>query len=473
MRRTLVFVCLMAALTGAVMWAGTAITSASASRPPAPATQHWCNFVLAGKNATADGSVLMGYNNDWAAGNYAYLQVVPGDATHYQYVKIITKGNVAEGGINVHQLGALYGTATDLDPSVLAADPYVKKGYGGDVWDDILQQCTTARQALDLLGQMATTKGFGAGAAGSFAIGDPKEVWLFELLGGHHWAAERVPDNAFLAHPNMVTIRRVDLSDTNDFRGSADLRSFAQSIGRYDPTTGPFDVAWAYGDRTGLQDPYNTNRLWGAFNLVAPSLHLPQSMPYATRPVWVVPDHKLTRQDVEAICRYHYEGTSLDQTQGYTLMSPHDQTDRPICYATTDYSAVWQLRSWLPDKVGGVMWLAPCRPCSSAYVPFYDCITSVPSAYTDNTAYHAFRTVADNLDQPGTASSDTRYHHYIGLVQSTYGGFESDCTSAQSATESTAAGLSDPAQVTYLTNYSTQRATQAYNLALSLPPQMP
>ena len=120
----------------------------------------------------------------------------------------------------MHQLGALYGTATDLDPAVLAADPYVKKGYGGEIWDDILQQCTTARQALDLLAQMAATKGFGAGAAGSFAIGDPNEVWLFELLGGHHWVAERVPDNAFLAHPNMVTIRQVDLSDTNDFRGS-------------------------------------------------------------------------------------------------------------------------------------------------------------------------------------------------------------------------------------------------------------
>ena len=97
----------------------------------------------------------------------------------------------------------------------------------------------------------------------------------------------------------------------------------------------------------------------------------------------------------------------------------------------------------------------------------------MPAAWTDNTAYRAFRTVADNLDQPSTASSNTRYARYIGLVRSTYGAFESDCTSAQACTESTATGLTGAARESYLTSYSSQRATQAYNLALSLPGQMP
>ena len=484
MRKPLVAALLLVALlicpagAGAVLAHRTAASPPAAGAPapaapaPAKATTHWRNIVLAGKSATADGSVLMGYNNDWSASNYAYLQVVPGDATHYQFVKLLTMGGVAEGGINVHQLGALYGTATTLDKTVLAADPYVKKGYGGEIWDLILQQCTTARQALTLLQTMAKT-GFSSGAAGSFAIGDPNEAWVFELLGGHHWAAERVPDNAFLAHPNMVTIRQVNLADTNNFRGSADLQSFAQSIGRYSTADGPFDVAWAYNDRTDLQSPSNTNRMWGAFNKVAPSLGLTATMPYATRPVYVVPDHKLTRQDIAAICRYHYEGTTLDQTTGYTTMSPHAQTDRPICYSTTDYSAIWQLRGWLPETVGGVMWVAPSRPCSSAYVPFYDSITSVPAAWTSKTAYTSFRAVADSLDKTGKVGGEIRYKHYIPLVQSTYGSFETTCAGAQAATDSTAAGLTGTAQSTYLTNYSTQRATQALSLANGLPAQMP
>jgi dipeptidase len=196
-------------------------------------------------------------------------------------------------------------------------------------------------------------------------------------------------------------------------------------------------------------------------------------MTYATRPVYVVPDHKVTRQEIQTICRYHYEGTAIDQTQGYSLMSPHAQANRPICYSTTDYSAVWQLRSWKPEDIGGVMWVAPSRPCSSAYVPFYDSITSIPTAWTSKTAYNLFRAVADSLDKTGTVGGELRYKHYIPLVKSTYGAFETDCTNAQASTEATAAGLSAAARITYLTNYTAQRATQAQNLAAGLPAQMP
>ena len=470
--RVLLLFLVVAAAVGAAVAFGGVGPAPTAQAGPEKAVSHWCNFVLAGKDATTDGSVMMGYNNDWSANNYQYLQVIPGDATHYQYVKLLTLGSIPEGGINVKQLGVNYGTFTDLDPSVLAADPYVRKGYGGELWDILLQECATVQEALDRLEQMAVT-GFESGAAGSFGLADPDEAWLFELLGGHHWAAQRVPDDAFLAHPNIVTIRQIDLGDTANFRGSSDLVSFAQSIGRYNPSEGPFEVAWAYGDRDELSTYYDTNRLWGAFNTVAPSLNLTPTMPYGTRPVFVEPDDPVTRQDIQAICRYHYEGTSIDQTAGYTLMSPHNQTNRPICHSTTDYSAVWQLRSWKPDDIGGVLWVAPSRPCSSTYIPFYDSITSVPAAFTGKTAFNAFRAVAESLDKKGTVGGTTRYGYYIPLVRGVYGAYETECANTQASTESTAAGLTGAARITYLTNYSAQRATQALGLAQGLPAQMP
>jgi dipeptidase len=475
MKKLLLVALLVAAVCALAVGVGVGAAGRSAARAvpagAATAPNANCNFVLVGKNASADGSVLMGYNNDWSTSNYNYLQVVPGDATHYQFVKLLTFGGIAEGGINVKQLGVNYGTATTLDKAVLAADPYVRKGNGGELWDKILQQCSTAKQAIDLLAQMATT-GFNSGAAGSFGIADPNEAWVFELLGGHHWVAARVPDNAYLAHPNMVMIRQVNLADPANFRGSADLQSFAQSIGRWDGT-GTFDVAWAYNDRTDLADYTNTNRLWGVFKRWTPTLANDPTMPFASRPVFAVPNHLLTRQDVMAICREHYEGTQLDQTSGYTLMSPHAQTDRPICCSYTDYSAVWQLRGWLPSNIGGVMWVASSRPCSSTYVPYYDCVTSVPSAFTGKSAYTAFRAVADSLDKNGTVGGEKRYKHYIGLVRGVYGGFETDCTNSQASTETTAAGKTGADQITYLTTYSTSRANQALGLAAGLPPQMP
>ncbi|HSL95354.1 MAG TPA: C69 family dipeptidase [Thermoleophilia bacterium] len=438
----------------------------------ATAARQQCNFVLAGKGATADGSVMMTYNNDWSPYNAPYFEVVPATETTYGFVKILCIGDIEEGGINEHQFAVNYGTATGLDPAVLAADPYEAQGITGEFWDLLLQKCATCDEALDLIAEIAETRGFNSGCAGSLGFADTNGAWCFELLGGHHWVAQRVPDDAILAHPNTIVVRQIDLSDPDNFRGSPDLEEFAQSIGRYDPAEGPFDVAWAYSDRERLLTYYNTNRIWGAFNSVAPSLGLVPEMPYETRPVWVVPDEPVTRQDIMAISRYHYEGTELDQTEDYTLMSPHKQTNRPICDRTTDYSAVWQLRDWLPAEVGGVLWVAPGRPCASAYTPFYAGITSVPEKWADRTAARAFCKVALRLDRRGTIAGESYYAHYIPLVHGVFGTFEAEVEAEQAAVEATALGLEGAERQDYLTTYSAERAQRAYELALSLPSQI-
>ena len=478
MKRLLLVALLLLVLAGATAMAiavalAPTSTAGSAATFAAESPRDQCFFVLAGKNATTDGSVLMGYNNDWSASNYAYLNVVPAASGTYRYVKLMTLGAVPEGGINEKGLAVCYGVATDLAPEVTTADPYVKKGYGGEMWDLLLQKCATATQAVDLLQQMAQTKGFSSACAGSFGIADRTQAWAFELFGGHHWVAARVPDNCYYAQPNMPRIRQVNLADPANFRGSSDLQQFAVDIGRYDPNSGPFDVAWAYGDRADMQDFSNTNRLWIATKRWSPALATDPTMPYATRPVFAVPDHKLSRQDFMAIHREHFEGTQLDQTNGYALMSPHSQTNRPVCVAITDYAAVFQCRSSLPEGIGTVVWWAASRPCASTFVPFYAAVTSVPAAYSSRTAYNAFRAVADSLDKKGTVGGELRYKHYIPLVRSVYGTFETECSNAQASTEATAAAMAPADQSVYLTNYSAQRAAQALSLAQGLPAQMP
>jgi dipeptidase len=450
------------------------VIAAAAGTALAAGGKRACNYVVAGKDATADGSVLMGYNNDWSPSNFSYLHVVPApEPGTYQYVELLTKGDWPEGGINVHQLAANYGVATDIAAVVEDADPYLNDGWGAEMWGDILQNCQTADDAIDYFEATANARGFSGDAAGSFAFADPDEAWIVEVFGGTHWVAARVPDDAFYEQPNMLRIRTVNLSRPNKFRGSADLEQFAIDLGRYDPEDGPFDVAWAYGKRSKLQDPYNTHRLWGALHLVTPGDEYDPSMPYEDRPVFVEPDEPLTRQDLAGVLRYHYEGTPLDLTEGYTLSSPHATSERTLCCKNTDYSVVFQMRDWLPDAVGGVAWLALSRPCSSTYVPFYDSITSVPTAWGKKAAYNDFRAVADGLDEEGTIAGTTRYGYYSPLVRGMYGCLESQLAAAQPCVESMAACLPAAQRPAFLTDYSAECADEAQDTAEDLIELMP
>ena len=382
---SLLILVLLLAVAAAAAGLGGAATPPQAQAGPATAATHWCNFVLAGKNATADGSVLMGYNNDWSANNYVYLQAVPGDATHYQYVQAADEGRRARGR---HQRctssAPCTASRTDLDSAVLAADPVREEGLRRrDLGPH--PPAVHHRAAGD---HPARPDGRRPGSAPARPAASPSaiptQVWLFELLGGHHWVAQRVPDNAFLAHPNMVTVRQVDLSRHRQL----------PRLGRppvVRPEHRPLQpVRRPLRRRLGLRRPRRAAVLLQHEPPLGRLQHgRSVSRAHARRcrtrraPCTWCPTTRSRGRTSQTICRYHYEGTAIDQTQDYTLMSPHAQTNRPICYSTTDYSAVWQLRSWKPDDIGGVMWVAPCRPCSSAYVPFYDSITSVPTAWTE------------------------------------------------------------------------------------------
>ena len=440
-----------------------------------------CFYTVVGRGASTNGAVLMSYNNDWNQGNDLLVKVVPATATTYRYVKLLTKvGNeMPEGGINEYQVGFLFGVYNYIDAKVTHEDPFPVKGYGTELWDTILQTCSTAQQAVERLGQMAASKGFSTGAEGAMAVADPNEAWVFEVLSGHQWVAARVPDDAYFVQPNMPRIRQIDLGDATRFRASPGLEQFAIRIGRYDPASGPFDVAWAFGDRTNLTEAFNTNRLWRTVDKWSPSLQATPDMPYASRPVFVAPDGPLGRQDLMSIARDHYEGTELDQTAGYTLMSPHDQTVWPICNHTTDYAVIWELRSFLPNPVGGVMWVAPSRPCSTTFVPFYAGIADVEPLWNSkppHDAFMLFRAVADDLDLGGNVNGEDRYGYYFPAVRSSFGEYEATLAAEQPLVDAIAGGLyqTSPASAQqYLTDYCRQRAREADDRASALASQIP
>jgi len=425
-----------------------------------------CFFIAAGKDATVDGSVMLGYANDWDSQTWMSMSVVRASEAGSGFLKFRTKAAAAAGGVNDHQVSVIFGAETDLDPAVLRADPYTDSGWGFAMWDRLLRRCTTAREAVDLLGRMAD-RGFSHDAAGGLAVADPDEAWVFETLGGHHWVAVRVPDDSVWIHPNMVCVRSIDLSDPDTCRGSADLEAFAERIGRWDPAQGPLDVAWAYNKRRELSAYYDKNRLRGACHALAPSLHLPASTPWKDLPVHVVPDRKMTVERVAAVLRTHYEGTTLDHSDHHRRMSPHAMDTRPICAKYTDFSTVTQLRGWLPNDIGAVAWASQSRPCSSVYVPFYASVTRLPRAWAGTRAFTVFRAVCKHLDRVKVGTANT-YRRYYPLVHSAYRRFERNALAAQPGIERRAMHLHSARRTTLLTSWSLDSARRALALGMRL-----
>ena len=51
------------------------------------------------------------------------------------------------------------------------------------------------------------------------AFSDQNEIWWMETIGGHHWIARRVPDDAYVVMPNQLGIDAFDLDDAFDHAG--------------------------------------------------------------------------------------------------------------------------------------------------------------------------------------------------------------------------------------------------------------
>ena len=118
-------------------------------------------------------------------------------------------------------------TATETitsNPRVLGADPLVEykpaenddaMQPGGIGEEDIvvlvLPYIHSAREGVKRLGSLLTL--YGTYEMNAVAFQDSDEIWLLETIGGHHWIARRVPDNAYVVMPNQLGIDAFDLED--------------------------------------------------------------------------------------------------------------------------------------------------------------------------------------------------------------------------------------------------------------------
>lgn len=378
-----------------------------------PASYARCTFLIAGKEATQDGSILIARNEDLEGGWAKHIVINP--VTEYEKGDTITSKNgfvwelpektlkyvsvqdclptygiYHECAINSEQVAVSATTTAHQNERAKEADPLIEEGIGENIITTLVaQEAKSALEGVQMVGRMVETRG--ASESFGMAIGDPKEVWLLEVGGGHHWVAVKVPDDSYFVGANALRIGEVNLADTENYLGSADLIDFAIEHQLYDPDCGePFHFAKAYGTAAAYQ-VRNYRRVWGGLNYFTPSAHWnPETK---IHPLFNKPDKKISLEEAMNLMRYHYQNTEYDSIQ-------KNPDERGIGTFSTIESHVLQIRDWLPDELGGVQWIALSTPLASPFIPYYVGIEELPAIYQDGSdqyddqsAYWAFRTL--------------------------------------------------------------------------------
>lgn len=383
-----------------------------------------CTMILVGKDATAGGSVLLAHNNDLPDPVPSLIHIVPA-VTHAPGEMVRFKNGLevsraaytqrllimqchygfAEGdarAINEHRVAVAGGLSLKDDRSDRAreADPLVPGGVTGYVRYIALQRAGTARQCVEIIGEMYSR--YGIAYPSAVGVADPDEVWYIEAGGGRCWAARRVPDGHYLAAANGYRIGDIDFDDRANFIYPSYLKNYAQKKGLWQPGkygNNSFNFAAIFGGKkAGEGDYYNARRVWRIQRLLTPGLH--QDPGAFVHPLTLEPGEKITIPRLIRVLRDRYQGTPFGVIQpGGT------KKERVIGTFRTVHTAVIQLRSGVPPEIGAVMWGGLGPALTTPYIPYYYGTGEIPAPFRTagpgakgRSAFTLFRSLADLLE---------------------------------------------------------------------------
>lgn len=469
-----------------------------------------CTSVLVGKAASVDGATMTSHSCD-STTDRTWMTIVPnqkhepGEMAKVYYEPKNTKGpndadrietgeipqvpetyaylNAAYPIMNEHQLAigetTFGGKRQLMSPKGIIDCP--------ELYRLVLERATTAREAIRIADEL--TKKYGYNDFGeAFTFADTKEVWIFEILGpgagntGAVWAAVRIPDDHVFVSANAPRIRTLNLADKDHYLASDNVYTLAEQLGLWSSKSGePFEFCTVYGSRSAMG---SRRREWRALSRIAPSLKLdPNSEHY---PLSVKAEAKLSVKDLLDIFRDTYQDTPFDMTRSLykvsqsgtatknpianPFMSPdylqafNITSERTIASKRATYLQITQSRGWLPDPIGGVVWLGYDNPVTTPHTPFYIGISQMPASYVvdgrakfrRDCAWWAFRQVSQ--------LATLRWQDMVKDVQRVWQPIEEKAFAEQAKTEEEALRLykQDPAKAReFLTKYSQDIANGA------------
>jgi len=377
----------------------------------APAWGDGCFTIVVGKDASADGYVIMAHNEDDSPPQIVNHHKIP-RMRHESGEKV----NLIDGG-ELDQVPETWAYIWSEMPGMIFSDSYINE-WGVSVASDncpsredepeitdggisymlrrlVAERAKTAREGVLLAGELVERFGYDASGR-TYIICDPEEGWFFCAINGKRWLAQRVADDQVAMVANTYSVREVDLTDKDNFLASADIIEYAVSRGWYNPDTdGLFDFASVYSDPDVASDSSNFCRQWSGLRQIASDpIPLDQELPFSVKPTY-----ELDVAAVMKILRDHYEGTQLYQSSAYTG-SPHENRINTICNWDTQTSFVAQLRKNMPLDIGIVYWVSLASPCASFYLPFHFGIAKFPDGLSSAGATPTIESYQERMNSP-------------------------------------------------------------------------
>ena len=488
-----------------------------------------CTNFLVGKNASTDGSTMISYAAD-SYGMYGFLHFAPAADWPEGAMRKVKDWDTGRPQGAIPQVAHTYSVVGNMNEHQVTIG---ETTWGGReaLWDTVgmdygsliyiaLERSKTAREAIEWMITLVNEYGY-ASEGESFSIGDPNEVWIMDLIGkgkgnkGANWVAVRVPDDAICAHANQSRITTLPLASKvksrktkeekrlekklncvchGDWMWDKDMIAFAREKEFFKGEDKDFSFQAAFNpfDFSGLY--VCEARVWSFFRHFSDDID--RYFDYATgkifrdskgkdegehMPLWIIPNRKVSVQDMKECMRDEYKGTPLDITQG-TDAGPWNSKlrygglgfkcavngtdtlqywyERPTATQQTAWSYVSQMRGY---NRYGIFWFGVDDAACSCYTPMYCCIHRVPECYakgngdsytfSPTSAWWTFNLVAN--------WAYTKYSRMYPHVREHQQIWDDKFNAQIAGVDEQAAELSDEEARAFLTNYS---CSQAENL---------
>lgn len=383
-----------------------------------------CTVFAVGKYATVDGSTITSHTCD-SNGDDLRLWLIPSMAAGTERDVVVNgrKGadyskfpTVKDYGINgmvlntyiqtkdtnqylhgmysfINDKGLAMGESTCGLPKTAKNYQILKGIYGAAegiydcymLQDLALENCSTAREAVDFMGKMIEEFGW-YGSCECINICDGNEAWVFEAYGGNVWAALRVPDNAVFVAANRARIDYLIENDPANCRYYPNIKKLALDNGLWDgvSTFMPNDIYCPNKE----ENMGCTLREWRAITLLNPTLYgnLDPFGDADEYPLFVVPSEKVSVATIHALSSDYYAGTIFDSSRTVQAgefgnpLSNNTNTlkratqigiARPINMFRCTYIQIANIRADLPAAAKSLVWVGWGAPSTTYLAPVF------------------------------------------------------------------------------------------------------